>query len=372
MSGSQNDHISADLGQQEIDDDVIGIDVDSEDEEFLMQALDDVVFQTEEENHDEQHSYSSQPDILRKDLKPVDFIKGKRLGLSVTDLVNQFWCEQQFEYSYTHPITKPTPEIVTAGSAIHLERELEVHDIVDITIETKEDEWAVRLLNIYQQLVILSQGGTIRELQIFGDLFKKEIFIKGIIDEIRLNDENKIEVRELKTRSRDSMPAKSQHAKNELQVAIYQKLLNDLLVEKTSLEKIKKYVSLKWEVKLNNHVIEYSRELLIPCDTLNDTYNALENFLEMTKFPEFGDAVIEYCYQNDKNTIGTYVCEYDEHWLKGVLTKQFDYLMGDKPPCGVDIEEAWKCLNCDYNEICSWRQEREEACRKKNAVNFAS
>ena len=250
--------------------------------------------------------------------------------------------------------------------------ELEVHDIIDITIETKEDEWAVKLLNIYQQLVILSQGGTICELQIFGELFKKEIFIKGIIDDIGLNDEGEIEIRELKTRSKDSMPARSQHSKNELQVAIYRKLLNDLLVEKTSLGTIKKYVSLKWEEKVNDHVKDYSEELLVPSETLNDTYNALENFLNLTKFPKFGDAVIEYCYQNDKKTIGTYLCKYDEDWLQGVLTKQFEYLVGDRTPYGVDIEEAWKCLNCDYNEVCSWRQKREEECRKKNALNFAS
>ena len=230
----------------------------------------------------------------------------------------------------------------------------------------------MKLLNIYQQLVILSQGGTIRELQIFGELFKKEIFINGIIDEIRLNEEGKIEIRELKTRSRDSMPAKSQHSKNELQVAIYQKLLNDLLIKKTGLGMIKKYVSLKWEEKVNGHVQEYSEELLLPCETLNDTYNALEHFLEITKFPDFGDAVIEYCYQNDKTTIGTYLFEYDEDWLEGVLVKQFEYLMGDRTPSGVDIEEAWKCLNCDYNEVCSWRQKHEEQCRRKNAINFAS
>ncbi len=52
----------------------------------------------------------------------LDFFKSGRDGLSVTDLVNQYWCEQQFEYTFSAPILKPVPAIVSAGSSIHLER----------------------------------------------------------------------------------------------------------------------------------------------------------------------------------------------------------------------------------------------------------
>lgn len=54
--------------------------------------------------------------------RPVDWIVGCRTGLSVSDLINQFWCEQQFEYSFTNPLSRPTPETVAIGATIHRER----------------------------------------------------------------------------------------------------------------------------------------------------------------------------------------------------------------------------------------------------------
>ena len=54
--------------------------------------------------------------------RPVDWIVGYRTGLSVSDLINQFWCEQQFEYSFTHPLSYPIPKTVATGAEIHKER----------------------------------------------------------------------------------------------------------------------------------------------------------------------------------------------------------------------------------------------------------
>eukprot|EP00794_Sanderia_malayensis_P014346 gene14346-15842_t len=300
----------------------------------------------------------------------LDLFKHGRAGLSVTDLVNQFWCEQQFEYSFTKPIDKPVPEIVSTGSTIHLEKELEVHDLIPVVCETKEDAWALKFLNCYQQLTLLHQGSTIREFQIFGHLFNEEIFIQGIIDEICINQNGLLEIRELKTRSVKSMPRSSQHKKNSLQVSIYRKLLEDLLVKKTGMNVIEKHVMLDWECQLNQDVLSYAEELGLSCCTLGTTREILMAFLNLVTFPPFASPVIEYCYQNDKQIIGCLTCEYDEESLKKLLSKQYDFLLGKRQATGVDIEDAWKCNNCDYFDICSWRERREIACRKTNAVNF--
>ena len=248
--------------------------------------------------------------------------------------------------------------------------ELEVHDIVKVHLETKEDSWAIKLLNMYQQLLMLSEGDMVREVEIFGTLWDDDILINGIIDEIRLNDDRRLELRELKTRSKRTMPSNAIQKKYELQVMIYQKLLCDLIVWKTGLKTLKEHIEVNWDLELNEDVKSYSKELFAASSTLNEVYNVLQKFLEVTKFQEYGSLFIEYCYQTTTETIGFHKFDYNEIWLREVIEKQFTYLLGNRACIGVDIEEAWKCHACDYQDICSWRITQERKFREKNELNF--
>ena len=182
-------------------------------------------------------------------------------------------------------------------------------------------------------------------------------------------DNGKMEIRELKTRAKKTLPNKAIQEKYELQVMIYQKLLCDLIIRKTGLNTIKDHVKVKWDLELNTEVKIYAEELSAPASTLNDVYKVLESFLEGAKFQEFGCSFIEYCFQSTKETIGFHEFYYSEMWLRDILEKQFDYLLGERNPIGVDIEEAWKCQNCDYQDICSWRKKQDSKCRERNALN---
>ena len=248
--------------------------------------------------------------------------------------------------------------------------ELEIHDIVEIEYQTKEDSWAIKLMNMFQQLLMLSSGHTVREFVIFGTLWNDVALINGIIDEINLNKDGKFEIRELKTRTKKGLPANSIQKKFKMQTMIYRKLLFDLIILKTGLNSVKQHVQLKWNMDLSNSVKSYTEELLVPCLTLNDVFIVLENFLEGTKFREFGSCVIEYFCQPTKETIGLQEFDYNEMWLKRVIGNQFDYLLGKRRPTGVDMEDAWKCHICDYQDVCSWRKRQDDKCREKNAQNF--
>ena len=218
---------------------------------------------------------------------------------------------------------------------------------------------------------MLSKGCTVRELPIFGTLWNDNILINGVIDEIKIKSNGKMEIRELKTRMKKTLPNKAIQKKNELQVMIYQKLLCDLIIWKTGLNKFKEHVEVKWDLELCTDVKKYAEELSAPSSTLNDIYKVLESFLEGAKFQEFGCSVIEYCFQSTKETIGLHAFNYSEMWLRGVLDKQFDYLLGKRNSIGVDIEEAWKCRNCDYQDICSWRENQDSKCRERNTRNLS-
>ena len=62
------------------------------------------------------------------------------------------WCEQQLHYSFEKPTLVRENEAANKGSELHLERELETQDYVNVEVETKEDIFAVKLFNLVKSL----------------------------------------------------------------------------------------------------------------------------------------------------------------------------------------------------------------------------
>ena len=62
------------------------------------------------------------------------------------------WCEQQLHYSFEKPSLVRENEAANKGSELHLERELETQDYVNVEVETKEDIFAVKLFNLVKSL----------------------------------------------------------------------------------------------------------------------------------------------------------------------------------------------------------------------------
>ena len=72
--------------------------------------------------------------------------------LWVSDLCSQLWCEQQNEYKLTAPSKEPESEQMTKGTELHLARELETQDYVDVQITSDEDIFAVKVINLIHAL----------------------------------------------------------------------------------------------------------------------------------------------------------------------------------------------------------------------------
>ncbi|SPO30726.1 uncharacterized protein UTRI_05343 [Ustilago trichophora] len=140
--------------------------------------------------------------------------------LSVSDLVGPSWCEYNYQYgvlslSHLPPSQRPTtitteagqtlaaaPQLVakkdatlTAGKAVHtvLEREVAPAQVY-VETETKEDAWALRLLNLWcdvQALLQLQPAkgkgkekkiACVREVPVYGWIHG--VLVMGVIDEI--------------------------------------------------------------------------------------------------------------------------------------------------------------------------------------------
>ncbi|KAL8605060.1 hypothetical protein ACOMHN_018861 [Nucella lapillus] len=168
------------------------------------------------------------------EMTPLQFFS-KGAYLCVTDLTQQLWCEQHMCYNLMGveppssmsqdtdlPLPLPTadrPE-VKAGKSVHLARELEVHDVVSVSITSSADKWGLHVLNLLISVRAFLVGTTIaREVPIFGDPLGNGDLVFGIIDELQFNPESYcVSLTELKTRKMKRLPGKAQKQQHALQV----------------------------------------------------------------------------------------------------------------------------------------------------------
>lgn len=246
--------------------------------------------------------------------------------------------------------------------------ELAVHDVVKVKVESDEDIWAIKVLNLLSAI----QGflcGTIlaREIPIFGAPFGEDVFIVGLIDELRFDPDNyTIDLQELKTRKYKSPPSRSQQGQHRLQVMLYKKLFDDLVKGRVSKETVAKHLKLDLTKEFGEDVSKQIDGNLLTCKNLNDLMDMLLQKMQcLTCISQIG---IEYVHQESKETICHHTMEYSDTELECTLKDYFQFWRGGRVVKGVDIEDAWKCQMCDFASVCDWRQRKAEEYSKKNTV----
>ncbi|KAG2459518.1 EXO5 Exonuclease, partial [Polypterus senegalus] len=146
--------------------------------------------------------------------------------LWVTDVSSQSWCELQVVHGFEKPDVRKTVNddpVVLAGSSVHLARELEEHDVVSVSTESREDHWAAKFLNVLTGLTMLKESGRVRELPVFGQV--EGIFLVGVIDELHYSPKGELTLSELKTRLRKSLPSAAQRRTHDLQFPIREDII---------------------------------------------------------------------------------------------------------------------------------------------------
>ncbi|XP_019616475.1 PREDICTED: exonuclease V-like [Branchiostoma belcheri] len=282
--------------------------------------------------------------------------------LCVTDICSQSWCEQQMVYTYAPPGDVEVVESaqMKKGATMHKERELEVHDIVPIKVTSAEDSWAVKLLNMIAQVTMLQRGQQcVREIHVFGEPFDMGIFIVGVIDELRYSDNGHFELLDFKTRGSKSVPSKAQQRKEGIQVGLYKRLFDDLVLGKLKKESILKHLKRSPDKPLGEEIIEYGKNVGIACTTFGELLDMALLLMAHSDIPCIDSLKIEYRYQDDDDSFMTKPVEYNDKMMRRELGHYFDFWKGDREVEGVQIEEAWKCGKCPYADLCEWRQKKE-------------
>lgn len=293
-----------------------------------------------------------------------------RKHLSVTDLSRQAWCEQQVVYGLELPHIlhlRDDAPVVKAGSSIHLARELEIQDIVPINIESREDSWAVKLVNFLSMIQFLQAGERVRELPVFGEV--EGILLVGVIDELCYSPSGELELRELKTRAQPTFPSAAQRKSHHLQVSVYKLLFEALVKGQLKKDTIVQHLQLQTERSFGSEVMLHAKKMGLFVNTFGELLDLIFLNLMYIEIPTIDVLKIEYCYQADASVIGTEVVRFEEKQVVKELKHYCSFWKGQREAQGVDIEEAWKCRSCDFADICQWREKKAEEAVERNRAN---
>ena len=114
--------------------------------------------------------------------------------LAATDLSSQLWCEHQLHLTLLHgKRTSPAQQAaMDAGTARHDQLEREMHDVVEVQVRGREEEWGLRMVNGVVGLHELMLVGKTRELMVMGRVVRRVgervVWIMGVIDEVERVD----------------------------------------------------------------------------------------------------------------------------------------------------------------------------------------
>ncbi|XP_044286190.1 exonuclease V isoform X2 [Varanus komodoensis] len=265
--------------------------------------------------------------------------------LKVTDLSEQVWCEQEMVYKRKHPdLWSPEKlELLNTGKSIHLARELEVHDLVPVHTTSREDFWAIKVLNL---------------LLMIHDLQAEGIFVLGVIDQLGYTAKGELELSELKTRRKASMPTAAQKKRDGFQVFLYKYLFDAMVQGCLTTEAFLQHLHLRPMQVLGPHVQEQVGNAGLTVHHFQDLLELMSLRLTFSEIPAVERLQIEYVHQESNAPLGTELLSYNKDSVAATVQHLLAYWKGRRDAEGVDIEDAWKCHYCTYAGICDWRMNK--------------
>ncbi|XP_075450519.1 exonuclease V isoform X2 [Ascaphus truei] len=248
-------------------------------------------------------------------------------------------------------------------------KELELHDVVSVTTQTREDVWALKCLNTITMIPVLQAGGRVREFPVFGEL--EGVFLVGVIDELGYSPRGELELRELKTRANPSLPGSAQRRSHNLQVSVYKLLFDGMVSGILQPEIFIHHLLLRHDQALGPQVKEHAKRVGFTISSFKDLLELTCLNLTFSNLPKIDCLKLEYCYQEDSTSLGCELVNFEEEKVMKQLSFFLSYWKGTRELLGVDIEEAWKCRTCDFADICEWRTTKSKEAAERNQTKRA-
>jgi exonuclease V len=370
----------------------------------------------------------STPETAEDDTRPpIERFRTKpKKPLSVTDLVSPAWCELQYFYTLSRFGRKPRTQAMRTGSKIHQKLEDEVHTMVPVQVQTKEDRFGLRIWNTISGLRCLRETGLTRELEVWG-VIEGQV-VNGVIDEVSHecpdpDFEEQVErskaqksggtvplakdqpsiaqafarasgadnpgdvwigsrepdrqfyIADVKTRGVRSKPTGASLRPTWMQLMLYRKLLESLSLNTVDAETIFARYDLK---PLESFTEVFLQEIddIGPENEAADFPNLLSLWslliteMQLTIPPSSLSSVLraEFRYSKTGDVIGNELTVYEPDVIEKYIEDEMAWWKGTREAKGVEIEEAFKCRICDFAEGCTWRQKKVDEAIEKSRL----
>ncbi|KAL7986999.1 hypothetical protein Chor_005918 [Crotalus horridus] len=276
--------------------------------------------------------------------------------LWVTVLSDQVWCEQKMVYH------KKKAKCAIAGED---DSELQDHSLVPVKTTSREDGWAIKLVNILLTVANLRKGWRVRECPVFGVL--EGVFMFGIIDQLNYMAKGELQLNELKTRGKAYMPGPAQKKRDRFQVSLYKYLFDAMVQGCLTQDIFIHHLHLKPKQPLGQEIQEHAQKAGFMVHCFEDILELVLLNLTHSEIPAIDHLQIEYIHQKTNMLLGTEVITYDHDELMSMSHYLLSYWKGQRDPKGVDIEDTWKCSYCAFVDICDWRQQRVDSLIQKGS-----
>jgi exonuclease V len=338
-----------------------------------------------------------------------------RKPFSVSDLTASSWCELQYWYTLTKlPYGRKTrTAAMKEGTKIHKDLEDEVHTTVHVEITTKEDAFGLRVWNLIQGLRTLRETGLTRELEVWGLVDGN--FVNGIIDGVSHTHPDAqsekqpdaptpdqpsitsffpsntptgplVYLTDVKTRGTRKAANTAQLRPAMVQLYLYHRLLSEMAAHKLDFYKVFRRYNLDPDdffsdtflaQMMSMHETEFfdssppassppgSSPDFIKYRSLRELIPLLSSEISQT-FPQGAVSIapllsVEYRFRGDGSLIDNRTFPMDGAALDAYLGGSLQWWKGERDPQGVQIEDAWKCMMCEFADNCTWRRGLDEA-----------
>lgn len=277
-------------------------------------------------------------------MKPVEH---RPLGVKVTDLSAQLWCEKQLEFSLTRP-RKRTKEM-KAGEAIHSEKEEEIYELVEVVPRTREDHVSLKLHNCQTGLRSLLDDGIAREMPLWGKI--NSLRVVGVADEFRLED-GELVLMDTKTRKSPSMPRLAQSRTTRFQLMLYKELFDSISQGQYSIDQLLEHYGFDSDSEVSEDFVIQHKVMKQPIEP-NIAKAADKAFSIFLKLPIVDEELqVRYEHQESRDHIGTdkFRFKQEQFWRDCRFCEEF--WLGKRAAIPVGEKNSWKCTYCEYKEDC--------------------
>lgn len=141
-------------------------------------------------------------------------------------------------------------------------------------------------------------------------------------------------------------------------MGLYKLLFDGLVRGEVKKDHILNHLKLRSTQVLGAGVQAHAKSIGVQVTTFEELVDALLTTVSCSDLPCIDLLQLEYYHQGSSGPIGTRVAPFNEAQLRAELQGYLAYWTGQREPKGVDIEEAWKCRSCLYEQACDWKKNR--------------